>query len=118
MYKLYYVRYILFFVFTPTGSSQFNDFEVQCDNTLHFTETDQTQCFNVTVYDDDICEYYSEEYFLMQIVAVEGSSAVDIDLEYGHAIVYIDDSTEPECGMQTQALFLLYTYELYSFKCW
>ena len=34
----------------------------------------------------------------MQIVLVEGSFAVD--LEYGHATVYIDDSLEPECGMQ------------------
>ena len=73
---------------------------MQCDNILHFTETNQIQCFNVTVYDDDICEYYNNEYFLMQIVAVEGSSAVDIDQEYGHAIVYIDDSLELECGTQ------------------
>ena len=76
---------------------------MQCDNTLHFTETDQIQCFNVTLYDDDICEYNSDEYFRMQIVVVDGSSAVDIDQEYGHAIVYIDDSLEPECGMQMQS---------------
>ena len=74
---------------------------MQCDNTLHFTETDQIQCYNVTIYDDDICEYYNNENFqiLLQIVPIEGSSAVDIDLEYGHATVYIDDSLEPECGM-------------------
>ena len=81
-----------------TGSSQFNDFEVQCDSTLHFFETDQIQCYVVTLFDDAICEYRNE-YFLIQIVLVEGISAVDIDLEYGHTIVYIDDSQEPECGI-------------------
>ena len=91
--------YIYAFWIVLSGSSLFNDFEVQCDNALHFTETDQIQCYNVTIYDDDICEYYNNEYFRMQIVLVEGSSAVDIDLEYGHTTVYIDDSQEPECGM-------------------
>ena len=81
-----------------TGSTQFNDFEVQCDSTLHFTETYQTVCYNVTIYDDAVCEY-ENEYFLIQIVFVEGSSAVDIDLEYGHTTVYIDDTLEPECGI-------------------
>ena len=103
---------------------------MQCDNTLHFTKTDQTQCYNVTIYDDALCEYknvtlyddglceyksvmtiddklceYKNEYFQVQIVRVEGSSAVDIDLEYGHTTVYIDDSQEPECGT------LLYRYK-------
>ena len=84
---------------------------MQCDNALHFTETDQTQCYNVTIYDDDICEYYNNENFqiLLQIVLVEGSSAVDIDQEYGQAIVYIDDSPEPECGMRMRLILQLYT---------
>ena len=85
-----------------TGSSLFNDFEVQCDNTLHFTETDQIRCQNVSIYDDDVCEYYSDEHFHMQILVVEGSAGVDIDLKYGHTTVYIDDSQEPECGKKTQ----------------
>ena len=101
---------------------------MQCDNALHFTETDQTQCYNVTIYDDAVCEYknvtalceyknvispddklceYKNEYFQIQIVRVEGSSAVDIDLEYGHTTVYIDDSQEPECG----ALLCRYKFE-------
>ena len=70
---------------------------MQCDSTLHFTETDQTVCSNVTLFDDTVCEYRNE-YFLMQIVLVEGNLAVDIDMEYGIATVYIDDSQEPECG--------------------
>ena len=112
----------MFFGFIP-GSSQFNDFEVQCDNTLHFTETDQIQCYKVALFNDAVCEYRNE-YFLVQIVLVEGSPAVDIDLEYGHTTVYIDDSQEPECGIiilyVCRYKFILVVYALHkytSLKC-
>ena len=78
---------------------------MQCDNTLHFTESDTIQCYSVTIYDDNICEYYNSgpEYFQIQIFVVEGSLVVHTDDVYGHATVFISDYKEPECGMNKQA---------------
>ena len=84
-------------LFVP-GSSSFGDFDIKCNNSLLFHEGDIRKCHNITVHDDDICEWLNgrDEHFTANLVVTSGS---DIIIGRQQLHIHTDDSNEPECGM-------------------
>jgi len=83
-------------LFVP-GSSSFSDFAIECNNSLLFHEGDIRKCHNITVHDDDVCEWLNgtDEHFTVNLVVTSGSDII-IGRQQSH--IHIDDSNEPECG--------------------
>ena len=78
---------------------------MKCDSSLVFQEGDIKKCHNVTLYEDDICEWNNGtlEYFTTHLLGTTGTS--NIDVFPPQARVFIDDSNEPECSMWSLFIF-------------
>ena len=70
---------------------------MECDNSLIFQGGDIKKCHNITIYDDDICEWNNgtHEFFTTHLV---GNTGTGINLYPFQASTFIDDSHEPECS--------------------
>ena len=86
------------------GSASFTDFAVDCNNRLNFHVGDTRQCQNVTLHNDDICEWNGglNEGFRAQLMYISGSN---IGLGDANAFVQIEDTNELECS---KSILLLY----------
>ena len=84
------------------GSSSFSDFTAGCDTNLLFQGVNK-QCHNITIHDDDICEWKNgtNEYFTSYLAVTSGS---DINVIQEQIRTYIDDSNEIECSTLSLAL--------------
>lgn len=87
------------------GFASFTDLAVDCNNRLNFRIGDTRQCLNITIQNDDICEWNNgiNEDFSAQLVHISGS---DIGVDYSHACIFIDETSEPECSKSSQYSFV------------
>lgn len=94
------------------GSSSFSDFAIECNNSLLFQVGDIRKCHNITVHDDDTCEWLNgtDEHFTANLVVTSGS---DIATGQQQSHIHIDDSSETECGMWCLLINLSCVHNLY-----
>ena len=62
---------------------------------MQFNTGDTNQTHTIIIRQDDICDR-PYEYFFSDITLVSGTQPIDVITP--QAIVFIDDSLEPECG--------------------
>ena len=84
-------------IYFTSGSASFSDFAVECGITLQFQEDDRRQCYNITIREDEICEYGSES-FQVRLILTSVSDDVRVNKQYETTIIVIDDVPEPECS--------------------
>ena len=63
---------------------------------MQFNTTDTNRTHTFIIRQDDICETDPDEFFFSNITLVSGTPPIDVI--HPQAIVFIDDSLEPECG--------------------
>ena len=71
-----------------------------CGITLQFKEEDRRQCYNITIREDEICEFDSES-FQVRLILTSVSDNIRVNKQYETAIIVIDDVPEPECSKST-----------------
>ena len=84
-------------LYFTSGSASFSDFAVECGITLEFQEEDRRQCYNMTIREDEICEYGSES-FQVRLILTRVSGDVTVNKQYETTIIVINDIPEPECS--------------------
>jgi len=79
------------------GSASSADFAVDRNNHLNFHVGDTCQCHNVTIHNDDICEWNNglNENFFLGLRYISGSN---IGTTTAVGIIEIDDANETECS--------------------
>ena len=84
-------------LYFTSGSASFSDFDVVCGITLEFKEEDRRQCYNITIREDEICEYGSES-FQVRLILTSFSDDIRVRKQYETTIIVINDVPEPECS--------------------
>ena len=69
---------------------------------IQFNRGDVSQTHTITINDDDLCENDPNENFFSNIDLASGIA--DIDVTLPRATVTIDDTTEPDCGKQSEGM--------------
>ena len=72
---------------------------------IQFNTGDTNQMHTILIEQDDICERPSE-FFFSNITLVSGTQPIEVI--YPQAIVFVDDSLEPECGKLWIQILLLH----------
>ena len=89
---------VITYVFLSGFDTSNHQFMLECSVKLHFDINDKSQCYQYTVFDDDICEVQASEIFKLRLALIAtNDSHLQIHDDFSVASAWIDDTYEPEC---------------------